>query len=126
MSALVPQHLWVPLHSHHQTFWGNAGATVKLNQGPDGNLYQLTIYPGELSVISPSGGNRAPTAVIGATPTNTADKTLEVDFTATNSTDPDGDDLTYLRNFRDGTTSTEMDPTRTFTTAGVSAPTPSR
>ncbi len=102
-----------------QTFWGNAGATVKLNQGPDGNLYQLTIYPGELSVISPSGGNRAPTAVIGATPTNTADKTLDVDFTASNSTDPDGDDLTYLWNFGDGTTSTEKDPTRTFTTAGA-------
>ena len=102
-----------------QTFWGNAGATVKLNQGPDGNLYQLTIYPGELSVISPSGGNRAPTAVIGATPTNTADKTLDVNFTAGNSTDPDGDDLTYLWNFGDGTTSTEKNPTRTFTTAGA-------
>ena len=102
-----------------QTFWGNAGATVKSNQGPDGNLYQLTIYPGELSVISPSGGNRAPTAVIGATPTNTADKTLDVDFTASNSTDPDGDQLTYLWNFGDGGTSTEKDPTRTFTTAGA-------
>jgi glucose/arabinose dehydrogenase len=102
-----------------QTFWGNAGATVKLSQGPDGNLYQLTIYPGELSVISPSDGNRAPTAVIGATQTNTANKSLEVGFTGSNSTDPDGDDLTYLWNFGDGTTSTEKSPTRTFSTAGA-------
>lgn len=63
-----------------KTFWGNAGATVNLAQGADSNLYQLTIYPGELSVISPSGGNRAPTAVLDASQTTTADKTLTVDF----------------------------------------------
>lgn len=34
------------------TFDGQAGSTVKLAQGPDGNIYALTIYPGELSVIS--------------------------------------------------------------------------
>ena len=45
-----------------------AGAVVKLSQGPDGNIYQLNIFPGTLSVIAPSAGNRAPTAVIHAYP----------------------------------------------------------
>ena len=31
-------------------FDDQAGTTVKLAQGPDGNIYQLTIFPGELSV----------------------------------------------------------------------------
>ena len=102
-----------------RTFWGNAGATVKLGQGPDGDLYQLTIYPGELSIITPSGGNRAPTAIIGATATNTAAKSLEVDFSALSSIDPDGDNLTYHWNFGDGGTSTAATPTRVFTTSGA-------
>ena len=51
-------------------FDDQAGTVVKLAQGPDGNIYQLNIFPGRLSVIAPSGGNRAPTArVITATPT---------------------------------------------------------
>ncbi len=44
---------------------------------------------------------------VGGTP-------LEVTFTNT-STDPDGDPLTYLWTFDDGTTSTEASPTHTFT-----------
>jgi len=36
------------------TFDGHAGSTVKLAQGPDGNIYALTISPGTLSVISPA------------------------------------------------------------------------
>jgi hypothetical protein len=34
-------------------FDDQAGTTVKLAQGPDGNIYQLTIYPGELLRIAP-------------------------------------------------------------------------
>ena len=56
-----------------QTLDGQAGAPVKLLQGPDGNIYQLNIYPGELSVIAPAGDNRAPTAAITATPSNGGD-----------------------------------------------------
>ena len=41
-----------------QMFDPQSGAVVKLSQGPDGNIYQLNIYPGELSIIAPSGGNR--------------------------------------------------------------------
>lgn len=53
-----------------ETFDSEAGTAIQLLQGPgsDESLYQLNIYPGELYKITPSGGNRAPTAVITATP----------------------------------------------------------
>lgn len=102
-----------------KTFWGNAGATVNLAQGPDDNLYQLTIYPGELSMISPSGGNRTPTAVITASETATADKTLTVNFSGLESADPDGDRLSYSWDFGDGGSSTSATPTHEFTTTGA-------
>ena len=37
-----------------KTLDGQAGTTVKLVRGPDGNIYQVTIYPGTLSRIAPS------------------------------------------------------------------------
>ncbi|MBI3689494.1 MAG: PKD domain-containing protein, partial [Mycolicibacterium aromaticivorans] len=37
------------------TFDATAGSTVKLAPGPDGTIYQLTIFPGELSILSPAG-----------------------------------------------------------------------
>jgi glucose/arabinose dehydrogenase len=101
-----------------RTFDSQAGTTVKLAQGPDGNLYQLTIYPGRLSVITPSGGNQAPGAVITATPTNGAGSSLQVQLSSASSSDPDGDTLTYHWDFGDGGTSTEANPTRVYTTAG--------
>ncbi len=37
------------------SFDNTAGSTVKLAQGIDGTIYQLTIFPGELSILSPAG-----------------------------------------------------------------------
>ncbi|MCV7280490.1 PQQ-dependent sugar dehydrogenase [Mycolicibacterium flavescens] len=98
-----------------RTFDSKAGTAVKLDQSPDGNIYQLNIYPGQLSVIRPSGGNRGPTAVITASPTAGAGDSLTVNFSAADSTDPDGDQLQYRWTFSDGRTSDEMNPTMTFT-----------
>ncbi|MDB5186597.1 MAG: domain containing protein, partial [Candidatus Saccharibacteria bacterium] len=100
------------------TFDSSAGTVVQLDQGPDGNIYQLNIYPGELSKISPSGGNRAPTAVIAANPSNGL-APLAVTFSSAGSSDPDGTPLTYSWNFGDGTTSTAANPQKTFTTNGA-------
>ncbi|NAS23276.1 PKD domain-containing protein [Herbidospora sp. NEAU-GS84] len=97
----------------------NAGTPVQLSTGPDGNLYQLNIYPGAFYKIAPSGGNRAPVAKATATPSDGLGP-LEVHFSSLGSGDPDeGDDVTYLWDFRDGTTSTEPGPTHTYTTNGV-------
>ncbi|MEU0495444.1 PQQ-dependent sugar dehydrogenase [Mycobacterium sp. NPDC006124] len=100
-------------------FDDNAGTTVKLAQGPDGNIYQLNIFPGELSVIRPSGGNRAPAAVIAASASSGLGP-LTVNFSGSRSSDPDPNTtLGYLWNFGDGSTSTLMSPTRTYTVNGA-------
>ncbi|OHT97539.1 hypothetical protein BKG61_16490 [Mycobacterium syngnathidarum] len=102
-----------------QPFDGQAGTPVRLIQGPDGNIYQLNIYPGELSMIAPSGGNRAPTAVATATPSD-GYSPLEVHFSSQGSSDPDPDTtLTYHWDFGDGTTSTQANPTKTYDTNGT-------
>lgn len=101
-----------------RTLDSGAGAVVKLTQAPNGDIYQLNIYPGTLSVIAPSAGNRSPSAVIEASATSGEGSSLVVDFSAAGSGDPDGDALTYHWNFGNGQTSTEANPTVTFTNAG--------
>lgn len=102
-----------------RTFDSAAGAAVKLTQAPNGDIYQLNIYPGVLSVIAPSGGNRSPVAVIEASTTSGAGNQLQVDFSAGQSSDPDGDPLTYRWDFGNGQTSTVADPTVVFTNSGT-------
>ncbi|GAA2292222.1 hypothetical protein GCM10009853_055070 [Glycomyces scopariae] len=95
-----------------------AGTPVDLQTGPDGALYQLNIYPGELYRIAPSGGNRTPVAEASATPDN-GYAPLEVAFSSGGSADPDGDELSYAWDFGDGDGSTEADPVHTYTEDGV-------
>lgn len=97
----------------------SAGATVQLKQGIDGNIYQLSIYPGTLSIITASGGNKAPIAEIDASATYSGSDSLTVDFDGTGSTDPDGPNLTYQWNFGNGQTSSSATPTVTFTNTGA-------
>jgi len=61
--------------------------------------------------------NQAPTAVAAATPTNGA-YDLDVTFNSTSSNDPDGSITDWQWNFDDGSTSTEANPTHTFTASG--------
>jgi glucose/arabinose dehydrogenase/regulation of enolase protein 1 (concanavalin A-like superfamily) len=96
----------------------SAGTVVQLDQGPDGNIYQMNIYPGALYKISPSGGNRAPTAVVSADKTN-GPAPLTVNFSGANSADPEGAPLTYQWDFGDGTTSALLSPTKTYQSAGT-------
>jgi glucose/arabinose dehydrogenase/regulation of enolase protein 1 (concanavalin A-like superfamily) len=99
-------------------FDADAGTPVELQTGPDGALYQLNIYPGELYRIAPSGGNRTPSAEASATPDN-GYAPLEVEFSSAGSSDPDGDELTYAWDFGDGDVSTEPDPVHVYTEDGV-------
>lgn len=62
-------------------------------------------------------GNNAPQAFASAS-TLQGVIPLTVDFDASQSTDPDADELTYLWQFEDGSTSTEINPTHTFIEAG--------
>ncbi len=101
-----------------RTIDSGAGAVVKLTQGPEGEIYQLNIYPGALLVIRPSEGNRSPVAVIDASATSGAGNSLTVDFDAGGSSDPDDDTLTYSWDFGNGQTSTSATQTVTFTNTG--------
>ncbi|GAB5472887.1 MAG: hypothetical protein Mars2KO_09860 [Maribacter sp.] len=67
--------------------------------------------------VLPDNGNVAPTAVATATPLS-GDAPLEVTFTGSDSTDDVG--VTgYSWDFKDGNTSTDADPTHTFTAEGT-------
>lgn len=101
-----------------EMFDDEAGTVVQLDQGPDGNLYQLNIFPGELFMIQPSGGNVAPTAVASADHTSGL-APLAVNFSSVGSNDPEGQPITYAWNFGDGTTSTSANPSKTYNTNGV-------
>jgi len=102
-----------------ETLDTEAGTTVQLLEGPDGNLYQLNIYPGELYRIAASDGNREPTAVLSATPTN-GYSPLSVQFSSAGSSDPDpGTTLLYAWDFGDGATSSGANPMHTYTANGA-------
>lgn len=67
--------------------------------------------------------NRAPVAVATADPTtllrDLGSDPQAVDFDASGSSDPDGDALSYLWNFGDGTTSTEATPSHGYALPGT-------
>ncbi|PIT90244.1 MAG: hypothetical protein COU22_03300 [Candidatus Komeilibacteria bacterium CG10_big_fil_rev_8_21_14_0_10_41_13] len=105
-----------------QTFFATTTYQVELGAGNNGRSleridlgqswqesFMLGGTPGQAN--SQAQVNSAPTAAIIASPTGTVDQLLE--FTAS-STDPDGDNLSYLWNFGDQGTSTEMATTHSF------------
>jgi glucose/arabinose dehydrogenase len=96
-----------------------ANGPVDYAVGPDGYIYFISIYTGELRRFIYTLGNRQPVAQIAATPTSGA-LPLNVQFSSTGSSDPDGNPLTYLWNFGDNTaTSTAANPSHVYTTSGT-------
>ncbi len=98
---------------------------VDLAEGPDGNLYVLhfvgdfTIPSGSVERISWIGaGNHAPVARATATPSS-GYAPLLVSFSSAASSDADGDALSTLWDFDDGSSSTEPNPSHVFTANGV-------
>lgn len=95
-----------------------AGSVVDMKVAPDGSLYYLTYYPGALYRLAYNTTSHAPVANASASVTKGL-APLEVRFSSAGSTDPDGDPLSYLWTFGDGTTSTEPHPVRTYPNDGV-------
>ncbi|WP_327001923.1 ThuA domain-containing protein [Dactylosporangium sp. NBC_01737] len=103
-------------------------AIMDMEFGPDGALYVLdygtTWFGGDANsalyrIEYNSGGNRAPIAQIGATPSSGA-APLAVQFSSAGSNDPDGDAITYAWDFTSNgsTDSTAANPTFTYPSNG--------
>ncbi|RNC90255.1 MAG: PKD domain-containing protein [Allomuricauda sp.] len=88
---------------------GSATAQLAINYGSTGQV--------NVALDSPSNGNNPPQAVIGSSILG-GEVPLQVAFTGEGSTD-DNLIVSYLWDFGDGSTSTETNPTHTFTSTGI-------
>ena len=91
---------------------------VDLEQDPSGNLVSVDIVNGAIERIAYTGGASAPIARINASPT-AGDAPLNVSFDAGDSTDPDGDPLTYSWSFGDGGTASGQTASHVYASAGT-------
>lgn len=90
---------------------------VEFVTGPEGNIYFIAIYEGELKRITHTAGNRRPIVELSANPTAGL-APLSVNFSSLGTNDPDADPITYLWNFGDGSTSVGANPTHIYTVNG--------
>jgi Glucose / Sorbosone dehydrogenase/PKD domain len=94
---------------------------VDLESDPDGNLVLVDIGTGNddgaLGRIVYTPGNAAPVVAAAASPSS-GSAPLTVGFSSAGTRDPDGDPLGYAWDFGDGSTSSNANPTHTFTERG--------
>ncbi len=95
-----------------------ANGPVDYAVGPDGHIYFISIYTGEVRRFVYTLGNRQPIAQISAVPTS-GSLPLTVNFSSAGSSDPDSNPLSYAWNFGNGITSALANPVYTYTTAGT-------
>lgn len=100
-----------------RTFMDDPDGPVDITTGPDGTIYFLSIYTGELHRLTHTSGNRNPVVEMTGAPTSGLPP-LSVTFSSVGSYDPDGDPFTYLWNFGDGNSSTTANPIHTYTATG--------
>ncbi len=101
-------------------FAGGADKTngpVEFATGPEGNVYFIAIYQGELKRITHTLGNRQPVVLVAADQT-AGYAPLSVNFSSTGTYDPDADPLTYLWSFGDNTTSADASPVHVYGSNG--------
>lgn len=101
-----------------ENFIETAGGPVAFASDANGDIYYISIYSGEIrKIVYVGDSNRAPIAKIIANPTS-GSAPLEVGFIGSQSSDPDGDAISYLWNFGDSVTSNEADPIHVYENDG--------
>lgn len=108
------QHRPVQVHN----FGTNMGAIVFVKEGPDGALWYVRYENGQIRKVSPLGITNLPPVALAEQDLLHGPSPLTVQFTGSNSTDPENGPLTYFWDFGDGVTSTAADPSHTFTVPG--------
>jgi glucose/arabinose dehydrogenase/regulation of enolase protein 1 (concanavalin A-like superfamily) len=99
-------------------FDSSVGTIADLQEGPDGNLYYVSIYEGQFWKIFPSG-SIAPTAAASASP-HAGSASLNVQFSSVGSSDAYGLPLTYSWDFGDGSpVSTAANPSHLYASNGT-------
>ena len=102
---------------------GPYGDIVALQQGPDGSLWYVDTGPfendnaGAIRRVRNVNTNQPPSAVASANPTS-GPAPLTVSFSSAGSTDFEGGAITYRWDFGDGATSTQANPSHTYTSSG--------
>ncbi|MBP9079887.1 MAG: PQQ-dependent sugar dehydrogenase [Flavobacteriales bacterium] len=96
-------------------FASNMGALVFAKEGPDGALWYVRYETGQVRKVSPLGYTNLPPVAVAAQDVLFGTGPLNVQFTGSNSTDPENAPLTYLWDFGDGGTSTSANPSHLFT-----------
>jgi glucose/arabinose dehydrogenase/regulation of enolase protein 1 (concanavalin A-like superfamily) len=99
-------------------FDNSAGTIADLQEGPDGNLYYVSIFEGTFSKIS-AVGPFSPVAAASASP-NAGLPSLAVQFSSAGSSEPYGLPLSYSWDFGDDSpVSTDANPSHSYTTNGT-------
>jgi glucose/arabinose dehydrogenase len=96
----------------------DAGGPADFVLGPDNLIYYVALNAGEIRKIVYTSANRPPVAVISAAP-QAGPAPLTVHFSGSQSSDPDGNPITYRWQFGDGQSSTAAVVDHTYTTNGT-------
>ncbi|MEP7168326.1 MAG: PQQ-dependent sugar dehydrogenase [Bacteroidota bacterium] len=101
-------------------FAGLTGAVVFIGENPKDHNLDYVYYPSDINKIAYNSGINNPPVAVAAADTIYGASPFTVNFTGSNSSDPEGFPLTYSWDFDDANTSGLTNPQHTFyATAGI-------
>src|SRR5207344_400216 len=95
-------------------FMDQTGAVVFIAEHPKEHVLYYVYYPSTINKIIYNNAMNNPPVAVAASDTIYGASPLTVNFTGSNSTDPENQPLTYHWDFGDANTSANSNPTHTF------------